>query len=110
MDRHLKIVGSLYIAVGLCGLLGGGFMLASMVGGGLATGDGFLMFLVPAMGVALTMLVLLFSVPTLIGGFALLARKPWARRFGLLVAALNIVNFPLGTPVGAYGLWALSKP
>jgi hypothetical protein len=107
MHSHTTILGGLYVALGLSGLLGGAFVLTSMIGGGLVAGDWGSLF-IPAMGVAITLLILVFALPTLVGGAALLAGKPWARRFGILVAALNLVNFPIGTPVGAYGLWALS--
>src|SRR6476646_337629 len=61
-----------------------------------------------ALGVGITLLIVVFTLPTLIGGVGLLRGKPWARRFGLFIAALNLVYFPIGTPVGAYGLWVLS--
>ena len=109
MSKHLDMLGVLYVALGLSGLVGSFFVLTSMVGGGLVSGQWAEMLFVPALGVAITLLILMFTVPTLIGGMALLRGKPWARRFGLFVAALNIANFPLGTPVGAYGLWVLSK-
>jgi hypothetical protein len=73
------------------------------------TDEWALMLFVPALGVAIALLILCFSVPTLVGGVALLRGCSWGRRFGLFVAAVNLANFPLGTPVGAYGLWVLSS-
>jgi hypothetical protein len=109
MDKHFTIVGGLYVALGLSGLMAIPFVMASMVGGGLVTGEWQLMMFVPALGAAITLLLLIFALPTLIGGIALLRAKPWARPFGVLVAALNLANFPIGTPVGAYALWVLSR-
>ena len=40
---------------------------------------------------------------------AILSGATWARSFGLFAAALNLISFPIGTPIGAYGLWALSR-
>jgi hypothetical protein len=93
----------------LSGLVAVPFVLASLIGGGLVTEEWPLMVFVPALGVAITVLILSFTLPTLIGGIGLLRGKSWARRFGLFVAALNLVYFPIGTPVGAYGLWVLSR-
>jgi hypothetical protein len=109
VNKHLNILGSLYVALGLSGLVASPFVLASMIGGGLVTGEWTQMLFVPALGVAITLLILTFTLPTLIGGVALLRGKPWAKRFELFVAALNLVYFPIGTPVGAYALWVLSR-
>jgi hypothetical protein len=109
VDRHVTVVGVLDLALGLAGLIGAPFILISMVGGGLATGDWPPMVLVPLMGIGITLLVLILSIPTLVAGVALLRGAKWARSFGLFAAALNLVSFPIGTPIGAYGLWALSR-
>jgi hypothetical protein len=109
VDKHLKILGGLFVAVGLSGSIGALFVLTSMTGGGLVTGQWPMMLLVPALGVGITLLILMFSLPTLIEGIGLLRGEEWARRFGLFVAALNLLNFPFGTPVGAYGLWVLAR-
>jgi hypothetical protein len=109
VDKHLNILGGLFVALGLSGLVGTLFVLSSMIGGGLATGQWPEMLFVPALGVAIALLILIFSLPTLIEGIGLLRGKAWAQRLGLFISALNLVNFPFGTPVGAYGLWVLSK-
>ena len=33
--------------------------------------------------------------------------RPWARIVGIIVAILSLLNIPLGTIVGVYGLWVL---
>jgi hypothetical protein len=104
----VNVLGALFVALGLSGLVGAPFILMPMIAGGLATGKWPEMLFVPALGVAITLLVLVFSLPTLVEGIGLLRGRPWAKRFGLIIAALNLVNFPIGTPVGAYGLWVLS--
>jgi hypothetical protein len=109
MDRHVSILGGLYLVLGLSGVIGIPFVLGSMIGGGLATGEWGLMLFVPALGVTITILMVLFAVPTLVAGVALLRGARWARSFGLFVAALSLINFPFGTPIGAYGLWVLSR-
>jgi hypothetical protein len=49
----------------------------------------------------------LLSVPSLVGGWGLLKRRPWARMLVLIVSFLNLLNFPLGTLVGGYSIWVL---
>lgn len=50
----------------------------------------------------------LMAVPVAIAGKGISEFRPWARTFGMLMAALNMLNFPIGTAVGAYTVWALS--
>jgi hypothetical protein len=109
MDRHVTVLGVLNLALGLSGLVAAPVVLISMVGGGLVTEQWTQMLFVPMLGVAITLLIALFSVPTLIAGVALLRGTTWAHPFGLVIAALSLVNFPIGTPVGVYGLWVLSR-
>ena len=51
---------------------------------------------------------LLMAVPVTVGGWALLQWKPWARTYAMLVGALNMLLFPVGTMAGVYVLWALN--
>jgi hypothetical protein len=95
--------------VGLSGLLGAPFVLISMVGGGLATERPEHMLFVPAIAIGITLLILLLSIPTLVAGIGLLHGARWARPVGLFAAAVNLVSFPIGIPVGAYGLWLLAR-
>jgi hypothetical protein len=109
MNKHLTIVGVLDIALGLSGLIGAPFVLFSLVGGWLASGQAPEMIFMPAMGIGIAFLIVLMSIPTLVAGVGLLRHARWARRFGLFAAAVNLVSFPLGTPIGVYGLWALTR-
>jgi hypothetical protein len=40
-------------------------------------------------------------------GWGLLKFKPWARILGIVLCAINLINIPFGTILGAYGLWVL---
>ena len=50
---------------------------------------------------------LVFSLPGLLAGYGLLKYRPWARILTLILCFLNLLNIPLGTILGAYGLWVL---
>jgi hypothetical protein len=58
-------------------------------------------------GTALVVFLLAISLPGLITGIGLLKFQPWARIVGIVLAAINLINIPLGTILGAYGLWVL---
>jgi len=48
-----------------------------------------------------------FLVPGLIGGIGLLRHKPWARILLIILSAIWLLEFPVGTALGAFGLWVL---
>jgi hypothetical protein len=48
--------------------------------------------------------------PQFAAGAGLLARQGWARWLMVGVSAQWLFAFPLGTPLGAFGLWALLRP
>jgi hypothetical protein len=105
LDKHLDILGVLNIAVGISGLLGAGFVLLFVAGPGLFVGDPGGMLLLSGFGVLLSGFITTLSLPSLVAGIGLLRRRPWARMTALLVGGINLINFPLGTPVGIYAFW-----
>ena len=48
---------------------------------------------------------LVLSVPSLVAGYALLRKKPWARIAGLVASILAALSFPFGTALCVYSLW-----
>jgi hypothetical protein len=109
MQRHLDVLGVLNIALGLFGLLAVGIVMIVMTLGGLATGDPAAMLVTSGVASFVTILILLFSVPSLVVGVALLRRRPWAMTGALIVGALNLANVPFGTLVGVYTLWIMFR-
>ena len=50
------------------------------------------------------------SLPCLVLGYGLMNLRPWARVMGLVLAALNLLNVPIGTAISLYAFWVLLKP
>jgi hypothetical protein len=114
METHVKVLGVLYIlmsALGLCFALLIFFALgtaAAIVGSTAPPEDAAIA--VPILGLGGTVLgvfLLALSLPGLIGGWGLLKLRPWARVLGIVLAAISLINFPIGTAIGVYGLWVL---
>jgi hypothetical protein len=117
MESHIKAVGLLHVILGSLGILAG--LVVMVVFGALA---GVVQFsdssrnsalAVPVLGAIGTMIfivVVLISVPGLIGGIGLMRMAPWARIFMIVISAIELLHFPLGTALGIYGLWVLTKP
>jgi hypothetical protein len=112
MASHIRVVAWLHIVfggLGLCAalvalfLFGGAAGLVSMGGqdGRIAAS------IMGILAVVAFVALLVLSLPGLIAGVGLLSFRPWARILMIILSALHLLNVPLGTALGAYGLWAL---
>ncbi len=113
MQTHVKVVGVLFIVLGALGILfalgvGALFGMAGMAGAAADTEDAAIVL--PILGLTgglVTMLLLALSLPGLAAGVGLLVFKPWARILAIVLSALQLVGFPVGTAIGIYSLWVL---
>ena len=114
MQTHVKVVGVAFIVFGALGILAA--MAIMLVFGGAAGIVGasadpeeaaFALPIIGLTGTVLSMFLFALSVPGLITGFGLLSWKPWARILGIVLCAIQLINIPLGTLLGIYGLWVL---
>jgi hypothetical protein len=48
---------------------------------------------------------LIFFLPSMIAGYAMLKRKDWARTASIIAAVFEVMSFPFGTAVGVYSFW-----
>ncbi len=112
MASFVRALAYLHIAFGACGvLIGGGlFLLFGGLAGATAHGSSFLAGLFGIVAVFLLGLLVLLSIPGIIAGFGLLNFRPWARILTIVLCALELLHFPFGTALGAFGLWVLLNP
>ena len=73
----------------------------------IAQGEGTGASIVWFVGLCIGGLIALLSVPGIIAGWGLLAGQSWARILMIVLGALDLLNFPIGTALGIYTLWAL---
>jgi hypothetical protein len=114
MEQQVKAVAILNIIWGGMGVLGG--LLLLLFFGGMARlnsgghyPDAAAGIALGAVGVFAFIVITLVSVPTLIGGIGLLKYREWARILTIVMSALNLLQIPLGTALGVYGIWVLTK-
>ena len=115
MTTHVKVLGILYITLSSLTLCAALFLaLAVGTAGGIvaanAQGSPEAAVALPIIGVAGSALVIFLvaiALPGIIAGIGLLKLKSWARILGIVLAAINLINIPFGTMLGAYGLWVL---
>ena len=114
MTSHVRALAILQIVYASFGLLLG--VIVALVFGGIATIVGFSapigdsMVAVPVLatigGVASSIIIML-SLPRLIAGIGLLKYRQWGRILTFVVSILGLIDFPVGTALGAYALWVL---
>ncbi len=119
MENHVRILAILHIALGVLGMLVG--LAVLVVFGGIAGLIGLrgaepspeALVAVPILslvGGAICLLLVLLSLPGIIAGVGLLKFRPWARVLTIVLSAIELLNVPLGTALGVYGLWVLLSP
>jgi hypothetical protein len=118
MDTHVRVLAVLQIALGAFGVIGA--LIVTIVFGGAAgivglaasqEPDAWVAIpLIGLLGGAIVLALLLHAIPSVVAGIGLLRLSSWARVLALVMSVLNLLHFPLGTVVGAYGLWVLLSP
>jgi hypothetical protein len=115
IDTHVRVAAWLHIALGVLwvsvglffGLFFGAFgALMGAASDGSATG---IVALVAGFGFVLFLIVMAFPVLEIVGGVLLLRGSPVGRVITIVFSVLELINFPFGTAVGAYSLWALLR-
>ncbi|MGA7613639.1 MAG: hypothetical protein WBX15_00530 [Thermoanaerobaculia bacterium] len=107
MKTHVTIVGIIHIALGVLALLAGIFFVVVIAGGGLLSGDRDAMAVTTGCALAIGIVALILSLPSIIGGIGLLNYAPWARILVLILGVLDLFNLPVGTAIGIYTMWVL---
>lgn len=107
MESHVKIIGILYIVLSILGIFGALilFMALNIIGG--ITDDPNASMILSIVSNVLAIFLIVCSIPGIIGGWGLLKYKEWARILIIILSAINILNFPFGTAIGIYAIWAL---
>jgi hypothetical protein len=109
MEKHVTVLGVLYIAFSALALLAAIIVFTAIVGGGILSGDSEAMAITAIVGPAIALFLFIVSAPGFIGGIFLLKWRPWARILILILGFLNLLNIPFGTILGIYTIWVLLK-
>ena len=115
MEQHVRLLAILNIAMGALGVCTALIVLALFgglagVAGAQPNPDSHVGAAVLGMiGGLVFLFIVVVSVPGLIAGIGLLNFRPWAQTLTIIVSVLHLLNIPLGTALGIYGLWVLLK-
>jgi len=107
MKNHVTLVGVLHLGFGVMGIMVAALIYALFMGIGVVSGDEEAFAVLTLIATPLAALLVVLSLPGVLGGIWLLKYRRWARVVILIVSVLDLVNIPFGTALGAYSLWVL---
>lgn len=107
MEKHVSVVAALQIGLSIFGIIVGVVILLILSMVGSFTGDPQAGFILRLIGSIAAVFFFVMSVPGIIAGIGLMRHKEWARILTLVLSVIGLMNFPLGTAVGIYSIWAL---
>jgi len=109
MKSHITIIGIIRIGLSAFWLLSGCVVFSTLWGIGLIAGteDPTALSVLGLVGSIVGILLVILSIPGIIGGYGLLKYKQWARYLVLILAVFDLFMVPLGTIFAIYTFWAL---
>lgn len=107
MDKHVTLLGVLFIAYHALGLIIGFVIMAFLSTIGCLSGDPVAVTVLSTIGIGVGMFLIVLSIPGVVAGIWLLHRRPWARILAMIVGAFDLIDIPLGTALGIYSFWVL---
>lgn len=115
MDTHKRILGTIYLIYGsfiFVILFLVYFVLFGIIIGGeytynISDHEANLVFIIVRWVFGFVLLI--FVIPSIIGGIALLNNKKWAMTLLVIVGFMSLFGFPIGTVLGVYTLWVFFK-
>lgn len=110
MQQHFNVLAYLFIGFGALGILMGFLVGGLLTSTGALSGDPEAARVLTAVSGMLWIVFLVFSVPYLLAGYGLLKRYAWGRILGMVLGAFALLSVPIGTALGVYALWALTRP
>jgi len=107
-QQHIKIVAWLNIIGGAIFAVVSVFVFIFFAGIGIVSGEPEALGTLAFIGSLFGFLMMAAGLPGLAAGYGILKGRNWGRLLGIVVAVMNLFNFPIGTAIGGYSLWVLT--
>jgi hypothetical protein len=109
MQKHITVLGALYVGWSILHIIGAIVVFLILAGGSALSRNPHAFVLGTTLGTIIATVLLLKGIPELIGGIGLLKNRSWSRILILILGCINLLHIPLGTALGVYTLWVLTK-
>lgn len=108
---HNKIIGIMHLIYGgfnaLIMLIFIPIIIAAMAAGAADPEAGAGVAVFGVIGAFMLLIALIFGLPPILAGYAMLKRKRWAKTAGIVAACVEAISMPFGTALCVYTLWFL---
>ena len=108
MDKHVRIIAILYLVLSCLGLLTAIFLYYVLNLAGAISDDQDASLVLSIVSNVITVILVVSAIPGIIGALGLMKFKEWARILMIIISIISLLNFPLGTILGVYTIWALT--
>lgn len=110
MEKHINVVAALQIGLSIFTLLIVvlSYSIMNLIGGFIDEPEAKMILSI--IGDVVATILIIVAIPGLIAGIGLYSRKEWARILTLIISVIALFNFPIGTAIGIYSIWALIQP
>ncbi len=116
METHKRILAILYIISGALQIIGllfvtlfMSFIIPFIMEEAGPDAEWVFVWLVPFIRIIAALVILFFSIPSIIGGVGLLNNKSWALMLLLVLGCFKLFSFPIGTAIGIYTIYVYSE-
>ena len=109
MDKHVTSVGVLFIFFGGQGVFISLVLLVMVLTGARLSDDDTVASFMSFIGLSFIVPFLVIEALKVVGGIALLQRRPWGRIAVLILCVPSLFAIPIGTAYGFYAIWVLMK-
>jgi hypothetical protein len=110
LRNHVKVLGWLYIVLGMINLLIGLAAFGLLSGIGLLSGDVQAFGIMTVIGGFTGVVMLVVALPNLICGLGLLRDwGGWVIVVAVILGLFNLATFPVGTVIALYTFWVAWK-
>ena len=116
METHKRVLGILYIVSGSFQILLFlvvsaiiGMILPFIISEAEIQDQWVVMWLIPIIRIVGAFIIVVFSVPSIIGGIGVLYHKKWALTLVMVLGCFKLFSFPIGTALGIYAIWVFAE-
>ncbi|MDH3252977.1 MAG: hypothetical protein OEM41_09315 [Ignavibacteria bacterium] len=107
MEKHISVVGALQIGLSIVGMIMGAMIFVVLFATGIIADDRDAFLILSTIGVLVGGAFFTLCLLGIVGGIGILKHKNWARILVLILSAIDLINFPIGTALAVYSFWVL---
>jgi len=107
MVKHIQLLAALQIGLSILGIFIGLLILGVFFSAGILSHDEEAIFILTILSGFIVLLFFVTGILGIIGGIGLFKYQNWARILILIISAIDLLNFPIGTALAIYSFIVL---